>query len=143
MSTTANYQLPLLMSTNFDYKYFPTSPNISVCWESKYFYQLASLNQKHPTCFAILILVQAGDLNPNPGPYKPKFPCAICEKAARWDQRATCCDQCNSWYHVNCMGMSTFACCPLKQPGFLDLLPVWHSKFCKFAFLKIIHRASK
>ena len=54
-----------------------------------------------------LIMMQAGDLHPNPGPYKPKFPCNICGKAARWNQRATCCDSCDTWYHVECMGMNT------------------------------------
>ena len=78
--------------------------------------------------------MQASDLNPNPGPYKPKFPCAICKKAARWDQRATCCNHCNNWYHVDCMGMSTFAynalqisqvswiCCQCGIPNFASSL---------------------
>ena len=54
-----------------------------------------------------LIMMQAGDLHPNPGPNKPKFPCNIFGKAARWNQRATCCDNCDAWYHVECMGMNT------------------------------------
>ena len=110
------------------------STNTTASWKSNNFYKIASLNQKHPTCFAILILMQSGDLNPNPGPYQPKFPCAICKKAARWDERATCCDHCNSWYHVDCMGMSTIAynalqnsqvswiCCQCGIPNFASSL---------------------
>ena len=64
------------------------------------------LDSSNALC-CLLILLQAGDLHPNPGPYKPKFPCGICNKAARWNQRATCCDQCDVWYHTECMEMST------------------------------------
>ena len=54
-----------------------------------------------------LMLSLAGDIEENPGPYKPKFPCKYCDKAARWNQKCLQCDLCKSWYHVNCLGMSS------------------------------------
>ncbi len=56
---------------------------------------------------SMLLMLQSGDLHPNPGPYKPKYPCNICSKAAKWGQRAICCDDCNMWYHLDCISMST------------------------------------
>ena len=56
----------LVMSPDFEYKYFPASTNTTAGWKSNNFDKIAHLNQKHPTCFAILIFMQAGDLNPNP-----------------------------------------------------------------------------
>ena len=75
--------IALVMSPDSDYKYFPASTNTTAGWKSNNFYKIASLNRKHPTCFAILILMQSGDLNPNPGSYQPKFPCATCKKSSK------------------------------------------------------------
>ena len=74
--------------------------------------QLASYKVRSPSLFplafvSILVMMQAGDLHPNPGPYKPKFPCVLCDKAAKWNQRAVSCDECQGWFHVDCMAMST------------------------------------
>ena len=41
----------------------------------------------------ISLLLQVGDVEQHPGPYKPKFPCMICEKAAKWNRN---CLQCNT-----------------------------------------------
>jgi hypothetical protein len=30
-----------------------------------------------------------------------------CNKAVTWRQRAVACDNCNLWYHANCMGMNS------------------------------------
>ena len=80
-------------------------------------------------------MMQAGDLHPNPGPYKPKFPCVLCDKAAKWNQRAVSCDECQGWFHVDCMAMSTAAydvlaessqvewiCCQCGIPNFSSSL---------------------
>ena len=56
---------------------------------------------------AIIMFMQSGDLHPNPGPYKPKYPCVVCQKATKWGQRAVCCDECDVWYHIDCMDMTT------------------------------------
>ena len=44
----------LVMSPDFEYKYFPASTNTTAGWKSNNFDKIAPLNQKHPTCFTIL-----------------------------------------------------------------------------------------
>ncbi|KAK3098493.1 hypothetical protein FSP39_020057 [Pinctada imbricata] len=54
-----------------------------------------------------LLLIISG-LETNPGPRKsPKFPCGVCSKACKWGQRAIACDECDQWFHVQCMGMNS------------------------------------
>ena len=60
---------------------------------------------------AVLLIIHSHDTEVNPGPrsYKPKFPCGVCNKAVRWSKTRTAvaCDNCNTWYHTDCMGMSS------------------------------------
>ena len=64
-------------------------------------------NQGTPTTLlSLLLILQAGDINPNPGPRPPKFPCQVCNKAAKWGQKCLMCDLCELWYHADCLGMS-------------------------------------
>ena len=53
-----------------------------------------------------LLLMIAGDVNPNPGPRKIKYPCQICNKAAKWGQKCIECENCEGWFHKSCLGMS-------------------------------------
>ena len=53
----------------------------------------------------ILLIVDAHDTEVNPGPYKPKYPCQLCQLACKWGQRCVQCDTCNGWYHADCMNM--------------------------------------
>ena len=57
-----------------------------------------------------LLLMLAGDINPNPGPSKAKpnvkYPCQICYRAAKRGQDCIACDSCNGWFHKTCLGMS-------------------------------------
>ena len=53
------------------------------------------------------MLLLSGQVELNPGPYKPKYPCQICSKAVKWGDRALACDNCDQWYHVTCMTMSS------------------------------------
>ena len=55
----------------------------------------------------VLLVINAHDIELNPGPYKPKFPCQMCSKAVKWGQRGVRCDSCLGWYHTECMGMGT------------------------------------
>ena len=56
---------------------------------------------------SILMIATASDVEENPGPRTPKYPCQICEKAVTWKQRGIACDDCQQWYHVQCMCMDT------------------------------------
>ena len=44
---------------------------------------------------------------PTPGPWAIKYPCAICEKAVRWNTPGVCCDSCDQWYHQQCLECMT------------------------------------
>jgi hypothetical protein len=52
----------------------------------------------------LLILGVQAELNPGP---KTKYPCQVCNKAVKWGQRGTACDNCDLWYHQACMSMNT------------------------------------
>ncbi len=54
-----------------------------------------------------LLLLLSGQIELNPGPYTPKYPCQICSLAVKWGQRGLACDNCDLWYHVSCMSMSS------------------------------------
>ena len=52
------------------------------------------------------LLLLSGDISSNPGPNR-KFPCGVCEKPVKRNQRGVCCDQCNTWIHTRCCSMSS------------------------------------
>jgi hypothetical protein len=55
-----------------------------------------------------LILLQAGDLETNPGPTDPvQYPCLICSEEVTWECKAMMCDGCEEWLHTHCIGMSS------------------------------------
>ena len=58
---------------------------------------------------SILLIVQSSDIESNPGPRAPKYPCGVCGKAVRWSRTRTAvaCDSCDTWYHCDCMCMSS------------------------------------
>ena len=58
------------------------------------------------TC-TVLLLVLCGDVQTNPGPRPPKYPCGICSRAVRHGQEGIQCDHCDDRYHVQCIHMST------------------------------------
>ena len=91
--------------------------------------QLPSLNT--PSHIGLLLLLLAGDVNTNPGPYKLKYPCGECGKAVKWGQKAIECENCNIWFHKHCLEMSdeifevleshpsyTWICCSCGLPNF-------------------------
>ena len=84
----------------------------------------------------LLLLLRSGDVELNPGPRgrRPKFPCALCERACRWGQRAIACDTCDGWYHIECLCMGSavygylglsnvsWTCCQCGMPNFSSSL---------------------
>ena len=55
-----------------------------------------------PNCYWLILL--AGDIKRNPGP--TKYPCTVCGKAVRSNQRGILCSRCQNWTHANCCGVS-------------------------------------
>ena len=51
-----------------------------------------------PACYWLLLL--CGDVEINPGPVK--FPCTICQRPVKRNQRGICCDACDRWTHAIC-----------------------------------------
>lgn len=49
----------------------------------------------------------ASNVELNPGPRTPKYPCQICHRAITWGQKGVSCDDCNLWYHAELMHMSS------------------------------------
>ncbi len=60
-------------------------------------------SSRHPL---FLILMLAGDVESNPGPRVPKYPCGMCSKAVKQSDKAVCCDICDQWLHNKCSGVS-------------------------------------
>ena len=62
-------------------------------------------SKTHNKLYISLILIMH-DIEINPGPRSPKFPCGICHKAVTSRQCGVACDTCDTWHHTTCMNMS-------------------------------------
>ena len=64
-----------------------------------------------------LMLLNASDCHPNPGPRTVKYPCGICGKACVWSRtvRSVACSSCENWFHKDCLNMPTVLYEPLEQ----------------------------
>ena len=65
--------------------------NLSQLWTVKFTVQVT----------IILLLLIAGNINPNLGP--TKYPCCTCGKSCRSNQRSIQCDTCDIWTHWKCV----------------------------------------
>ena len=54
---------------------------------------------------SLLMVTMSNDIELNPGPRIPKYPCGSCSKAVRNNQNSIQCDGCGSWHHIECQGM--------------------------------------
>lgn len=55
-----------------------------------------------------LLLLLSGDVDSNPGPRPPKYPCGICNRAVTKSCKAIVCDRsnCGVWIHNRCSGIT-------------------------------------
>ena len=69
------------------------------------------LSAQHPSKthnkLYICLLLFMHDIELNPGPRSPKFPCGICHKAVTSNQCGVASDTCNIWHHTTCIHMSS------------------------------------
>ena len=77
-----------------------------------------------------LKLALANDIETNPGP--TKYPCGICSKKVGWNRPAIACDNCNFWFHKDCIPMPSiiyntlantsisWICCNCGMPSFTN-----------------------
>ena len=89
-------------------------------------------------------LALCGDVHPNPGfgntsvtaevssgrkPPTWKYPCAICSKPVRSNQRGILCDGCCNWHHTKCIGLDNRTYRMLSSSD-----DVWYCTNCSFPF---------
>jgi len=60
-----------------------------------------------PRALALIwLLLTAGNVESNPGPRNWKYPCGVCSKPVKANQRSVQCEVCQYWLHTRCIGMS-------------------------------------
>lgn len=72
---------------------------------------------------AMILILNASGTDQSPSPRTPNYPCHIYSKAVTWKQRGVACDDCEKWFHADCMHMST--------PVYMALNNIsWHCTNC-------------
>jgi hypothetical protein len=52
----------------------------------------------------LIKLLLSGQVELNPGPRSPRWPCGSCGRNVNWNSKALECDTCKTWYHTDCQG---------------------------------------
>ena len=55
--------------------------------------------------FVLIIVLQSGDIEPNPGPTW-KYPCGSCAGPVKSNQKSIFCDVCSMWFRTRCIGLT-------------------------------------
>ena len=75
----------------------------------------------------LLKILLSNQVELNPGPRTPRWPCGSCGKNVNWKAKALECDSCSTWYHVDCQGgMKSFMYDILGEASQLS----WHCLKC-------------
>ena len=73
-----------------------------------------------------ILLLMCGDILPNPGPARVKYPCTVCCKSVLHSQRGIECSRCERWTHALCAKVSNAEYTVLSD----DDTIVWHCPDC-------------
>lgn len=74
-----------------------------------------------------LCLLLCGDVHTNPGPVQ--YPCGICCKSVRANQKGLLCDSCDKWFHIHCVCVSDEA-----YAGFCAMTEFhWQCSICLYS----------
>ena len=79
----------------------------------------------NPSLLRSSSLLLCGDISSNPGP--TKFPCGLCTKPVKVNQRGIQCDYCDFWFHVKCLNMD-----PIIYEALANSSCIWECDQCGF-----------
>ena len=82
--------------------------------------------------FMFIMLLSCGDVHPCPGPKTPnyKYPCGVCKKPVKCNQKGILCDLCNLWHHTKCINMPNETYFRLAN----DTEEPWECPDCSFPY---------
>ena len=78
--------------------------------------QLTTFNNYH--LLQQLLILLAGDIESNPGPRPPRFPCGECSRACtsyKGAKASILCESCDVWFHSDCVGLTDSALSTLSR----------------------------
>ena len=56
----------------------------------------------HSPLTVVTLLMLCGDIECNPGPNTYQvYPCGICDRKVKWEDKGVACDSCNIWFHCS------------------------------------------
>ena len=125
-------------------------------------YSQNRLNRTSSTCSSLTVikrlllslLLLGGDIQLNPGP-NWRYPCGVCNKPVKRNQKGIQCDHCDLWYHTKCCSVGdemyhilansscTWMCVNCGLPRFSDsLFDTSSDLFNSFSSLELLLQES-
>ena len=81
----------------------PIGPTSITYWHFTVGFRLSSHRGRYHILLGLLL---SGQIEINPGPRAPKYPCGECGKGVRWG-KSIACDECDTWFHKDCLQMTS------------------------------------
>ena len=115
----------------FIFKFYPAEKRLGLTGTKAKIVEGIQNTKRLTLLYFCLLMLQAGDMELNPG---SQFPCLVCNKECDWSRYAVQCDHCDGWYHADCMNVNTIVykaledsnvswiCCNCRLPSFTSSL---------------------